>query len=316
MSLKDNFFRHPTALVATKKIGVGTRIWAFCNILKGATIGKDCNVCDHVFIENKVVVGNRVTIKCGVQLWDGLRVEDDVFVGPNATFTNDKFPRSKKHLKVYPRTLVKKGASIGANATILPGITIGENAMVGAGAVVTKDVPANAIVVGNPAIIKGYTNVDNFRQAKVFVGPQQVVNKTKTNVGGVEIYQLPKASDSRGDLSFVEYQKEIPFLVKRFFIVHDVPSKEVRGEHAHKTSHQFLICLKGSLSLMLDDGQNRLEIPLNAMELGVYVKPMVWTVHYKYTDDAVLLVFASDKYDSREYIRDYQEFLKFVKHGK
>src|SRR3989337_2985613 len=130
------YFVHDKSLVATKKIGEKTRIWAFCNILKGAKIGKDCNICDHVFIENKVVVGDKATIKSGVQLWDGITLEDNVFVGPNATFTNDKFPRSKKHLKEYPKTLVKKGASIGANATILPGLTIEENSMVGAGAVV------------------------------------------------------------------------------------------------------------------------------------------------------------------------------------
>ena len=147
-----SYFKHPQALVETDKIGTDTRIWAFVHILPGAQIGADCNICDHVFIENDVVVGNRVTIKSGVQLWDGLRVEDDVFIGPNATFSNDRFPRSKQPFNLLV-TIVKKGASIGANATILPGITIGENAMVGAGAVVTKDVPPNALVVGNPAII-------------------------------------------------------------------------------------------------------------------------------------------------------------------
>ena len=133
------------------KIGSGTRIWAFSHILPGAVIGADCNICESVFIENDVVIGNRVTIKNGVQLWDGCRVEDDVFIGPNVTFCNDKFPRSKKYPPQYLETTVKRGASIGANATILPGINIGEHAMVGAGAVVTKDVPNNATVVGNPA---------------------------------------------------------------------------------------------------------------------------------------------------------------------
>lgn len=145
-----NFFPHPQALVETIHIGEGTRIWAFTHVLPGARLGRDCNICDHVFIENDVVVGDRVTVKCGVQLWDGVRLEDDVFVGPNATFTNDAFPRSKQPFELV-LTVVKRGASIGANATILPGITIGEGAMVGAGAVVTKDVPPRALVVGNPA---------------------------------------------------------------------------------------------------------------------------------------------------------------------
>src|SRR5687768_8094431 len=147
---------HDKALVESPNVGAGTRVWAFAHVLPGARIGRDCNICDGVFIENDVVVGDRVTVKCGVQLWDGVRLEDDVFVGPNATFTNDNFPRSRHHLSAFPRTVVRRGASIGANATILPGLTIGMQSMIGAGAVVTKDVPPHAIVTGNPARITGY----------------------------------------------------------------------------------------------------------------------------------------------------------------
>ncbi len=147
----ERYFVHPHGICESKNIGQRTRVWAFTHVLPGAKIGDDCNICDHVFIENEVVVGNRVTIKCGVQLWDGVTLEDDVFIGPNATFTNDPFPRSKVYPETFTKTLVKRGASIGANATILSGLTIGENAMVGAGAVVTKDVPPGMVVVGNPA---------------------------------------------------------------------------------------------------------------------------------------------------------------------
>jgi acetyltransferase-like isoleucine patch superfamily enzyme len=149
--VRTDYFQHSHALVESGSIGPRTRVWAFAHILPGAVIGEDCNVCDHVFIENDVIVGDRVTIKCGVQLWDGIRLEDDVFVGPNATFTNDSFPRSKQYPESFERTIVRRGASIGANATILSGVTIGAGAMVGAGAVVTKDVPPNVVVVGNPA---------------------------------------------------------------------------------------------------------------------------------------------------------------------
>ena len=142
---------HPSSDVQSKQIGEGTRVWQYVVILPGAVIGRDGNICSHCFIENKVVVGDRVTVKCGVQLWDGVTLEDDVFVGPNATFTNDRVPRSRNASATLLPTLVKKGASIGANATILPGLTIGEGAMVGAGAVVTKDVPPRTLVVGNPA---------------------------------------------------------------------------------------------------------------------------------------------------------------------
>lgn len=157
----ERFFRHPAAIIETDAIGDGTRVWAFAHILPGARIGDRCNICDHTFIENDVVVGDRVTVKCGVQLWDGVTLEDDVFVGPNATFTNDPFPRSGQHQTSVVRTRVRRGASIGANATILPGVTIGERAMVGSGAVVTRSVPAGAIVTGNPARVVGRVAMRN-----------------------------------------------------------------------------------------------------------------------------------------------------------
>jgi acetyltransferase-like isoleucine patch superfamily enzyme len=142
---------HPLSDVQSKDIGEGTTVWQFCIILEGAKIGSNCNINCQVFIENDVVIGNNVTIKPGVQIWDGITLEDNVFIGPNATFTNDLKPQSKNYPKKFLRTTVKKGASIGANATILPGITIGENAMIGAGSVVLKDVPAHTLWVGNPA---------------------------------------------------------------------------------------------------------------------------------------------------------------------
>lgn len=146
-----SYFVHERALCESALIGVGTRIWAFAHILPNARIGRDCNICDHVFIENEVIIGDRVTIKCGVQIWDGLALEDDVFVGPNATFANDKHPQSGNKNFELLRTTVKKGASIGANATILPGLTIGAGAIIGAGAVVVNDVADQAVMVGNPA---------------------------------------------------------------------------------------------------------------------------------------------------------------------
>ena len=160
--IHPSVFIHEKALIDDDvSIGSDTRVWGFSHIIAKAQIGSDCNICEQVFIEGKVIVGDRVTVKCGVQLWEGITIEDDVFIGPNATFTNDKFPRSKDYPETYEKTIVKKGASIGANSTILSGITIGKNAMVGAGAVVTKNVPNNAIVIGNPAKISGYANKVN-----------------------------------------------------------------------------------------------------------------------------------------------------------
>jgi acetyltransferase-like isoleucine patch superfamily enzyme len=142
---------HKLADVQTPEIGQGSRIWQFAVVLNGARIGKDCNICAHTFIEGGVTVGDNVTVKCGVYLWEGITVEDNVFIGPNATFTNDRQPRSKQYPDAFEKTVLKRGCSIGANATLLPGITVGESAMVGAGAVVTKDVPAYSVVAGNPA---------------------------------------------------------------------------------------------------------------------------------------------------------------------
>lgn len=147
---------HPLADVHSTNVGANTRIWQFSVVLADARIGSDCNLCAHTLVESDVVIGNNVTIKSGVFLWDGTRIEDNVFIGPNATFTNDPMPRSKVYPEKFMGIIVKFGASVGANATILPGLTIGRNAMVGAGAVVTKDVPDGAVVVGNPAKIIGY----------------------------------------------------------------------------------------------------------------------------------------------------------------
>lgn len=147
---------HPKADVASDNIGEGTKIWQFVVVLNGAKIGRNCNICANVLIEGDVIIADNVTVKSGVQLWDGTRIEDNVFIGPNATLTNDLFPRSKEYPETFSGITIKKYSSIGANATILPGVTIGEYAMVGAGAVVIKDVPDNAVVVGNPAKVIRY----------------------------------------------------------------------------------------------------------------------------------------------------------------
>lgn len=158
---EQTWYKHPLSDVHSQNIGAGSKIWQFVVILPSAVIGKEVNVCANCLIENDVVVGDRVTIKSGVQLWDGVRLEDDVFVGPNVTFTNDRYPRSKQYPDTFSQTIVRRGASIGGGAVILPGITIGENAMVGAGAVVTHDVPPYALVIGNPARIVRYLNGEN-----------------------------------------------------------------------------------------------------------------------------------------------------------
>lgn len=303
-----DYFVHEKAICESEKIGSGTRIWAFAHILSEAVVGDDCNVCDGVFIENDVTLGNRVTIKCGVQVWDGVTLMDDVFVGPNATFSNDKFPRSKVFPDSFLRTVVEKGASIGANATILPGITIGTGAMVGAGAVVTKNVPPKAVVVGNPARIVSYAGME--KQADAMISSSAFgTYPLKLGVGEAELWQLKSYDDMRGSLIVAEFATDIPFVPQRTFVVHNVPSEDVRGEHAHRICEQFLVCLHGSVHVVVDDGAVNREIRLDSPDKGVYMPAMIWGVQYKFSKDAVLMVFASHPYDSDEYIRDYGLFV-------
>ena len=300
---------HPTAEVAAKKLGKDCRVWQATIILEGAAIGDDVNICSHCFIENEVVIGNRVTIKAGVQLWDGVSLEDDVFIGPNVTFTNDKYPRSKVYPEQYARTRVKRGASIGGGAVLLPGITIGENAMVAAGAVVTQSVPPHAIVKGNPARITGYatssvTTLPEAANSESGEDREPLLTRTRAKKS-----QLWSTTDARGKLSVGNFEEQIPFQPQRFFTVYGVPTSKIRGEHAHIECEQFLICVSGSCDILLDDGITRSNVILSQPSTGLYIPPMTWATQYNHTNNAVLLVFASHKYDEKDYIRSYDQFL-------
>lgn len=308
---------HATADVKSNSIGARTRIWQYVVILPDAKIGADVNICSHCLVENNVVIGDRVTIKSGVQLWDGLHIGDDVFIGPNVTFTNDKFPRSKIYPEVFLETRIENGASIGGGSVILPGIVIGVGSMVGAGAVVTKSVPPYAIVTGNPARIVGYvenSSVDDVTDSMIsqstFPAEKSI---TRLGVGDVSLHRFKMVRDLRGDLSVGEFSREIPFEPKRYFMVFNVPSEKTRGEHAHRECHQFLICVKGSCSIVVDDGSSRREVKLDSPDLGIHLPPLTWGVQYKYSPDAVLLVFTSEYYDASDYIRDYSKFIELVK---
>jgi acetyltransferase-like isoleucine patch superfamily enzyme/dTDP-4-dehydrorhamnose 3,5-epimerase-like enzyme len=304
---------HPRALCESPHLGSGTRVGAFTHVLPGARIGGQCLIGDHVFIDDDVVLGDRVTVRSGVQLWNGLRVADDVFIGENATFATDPLPRSRHFERAIQPTHIARGASIGAAAVVLPGVRVGAESIIGAGAVVAQDVPPRSIVSGNPAHIIGYVDAKGTRTGVSKPTVPLAQDVVATSVPGVTVHRLTLAVDPRGSLVATEVPAQLPFQPKRCFIVFDAPGKDVRGEHAHRQCHQFLVCPRGSLSVMVDDGVHSEEIVLDQPDIGVHVPPMVWAVQYKYTADAILVVLASDPYDPADYIRDYEEFRALVR---
>lgn len=309
----NNINAHPLSDVQSKTIGDNTTIGQFCVILPGAIIGKNANIHAGVFVDNDVVIGNDVTIKNGVQLWDGVTIENNVIIGPNVTFANDRLLHGKNNTEECKKIILKKGASVGANATLLPGITLNQNVIVEPGAVVTQDVPAHAIVAGNPAQVVGYANtLDSTTDMGLLDEKSAVLLEQDLGVSGATLYYLPFISDVRGSLSVAEAEQHLPFTPKRLFWVFDVPTNKVRGEHAHKKLQQYLICLKGSINIVVDDAKTRKEIILDCPNKGLFLPAGVWGVQYNYSKDAVLLVAASDTYDPDDYLRDYSEFVEYV----
>ena len=306
------YFAHEKAICESENIGDDTRIWAFAHVLPGAKIGKNCNLCDGVFVENEVIIGDDCTIKCGVQLWDGVHLEERVFIGPNVSFTNDSFPRSKEKPTVFSKTVVKRGASIGANATILPGIVLGENCMIGAGSVVNVSVPANAVVVGNPSRIVRFAETQ--LHDDILMKPwQDKPSIPLTEELDAYLYRFKNFTDQRGSLTVVDLDLSLPFLPRRMFTIQDVPENHFRGNHAHKQCHQLLICLNGSCRVMIDDGKTRADVLLDSCTVGLHVPPMTWGVQYNFSRDAVLQVLASAPYDAEDYISCYSAFLAGVR---
>ena len=302
---------HKLADVKTKCIGENTNIWQFCVVMVGAEIGSNSNICSNCLIESDVLIGNNVTIKSGVQIWNGTRIHDNVFIGPNATFTNDKHPRSKCYPETFLRIEVKKNASIGANATILPGVTIGENAMVGAGAVVTKDVPNNAIVMGNPARIKGYVMNNNNS-----IGSDQMCNSergvSQSTVNGVKFHKLSVVQLNE-NLVVGEFEKALPFCPKKYLLASGASDGQTISEYACKKSERFLMCVKGKCKVIVDDGINKEEYVLAGVDKGIYFPPLTWSAQYKYSDDVVLLEFVSECYGFDDCILNYADFLELRK---
>lgn len=298
-----DFFIHEQALCECQEVGAGTRVLPFAHIMPGARIGRECHIGGHVFVGDGAVLGDRVILQGGAHIGPGVRLEDGVLVGPNSVLSQERLAQDTS---TDVETVVRAGALIGANATILRGLTIGSGAHVAAGAVVTRSVPPNSIVAGNPAQIVGYVDTGNKQTVEPAPGGPRV---RSTSLPGVTLHHMHEVEDLRGNLSVGELGRDVPFEVKRYFLVYGVPNMEIRGEHAHLQCHQFLIAVKGSLHVVADDGRQREEIVLDRPSLGLHLSPMIWGIQYRYSADAVLLVLASDHYDAADYVRDYDQFL-------
>ncbi|MFZ1110085.1 MAG: WxcM-like domain-containing protein [Rhodomicrobium sp.] len=213
------------------------------------------------------------------------------------------------------RTIVRSHCRIGAGAVVGPDVELGRGCEIRAGSAVLKSVPPNAVVEGNPAVIVGYTHGELRARSNDLKGsvPPGRRSIEPLGVGDAKLYRFKRINDLRGSLTAVEMEKELPFLPRRYFVVFDVPSSELRGEHAHKQCHQFLVALHGSCRVLLDDGSARAEVTLDSQDVAVYMPPMIWGTQYRYTRDAVLLVFASHPYDAKDYIRTYDEFLGAIR---
>jgi acetyltransferase-like isoleucine patch superfamily enzyme len=293
---------HPQGLCEAPNVGSGTRIWAFAHVLPQAVIGADCNICDHVFVENDVVVGDRVTVKCGVQLWDGIRLEDDVFVGPNATFTNDRMPRSKVYPAEFLKTVVRRGASIGANATILPGLTIGERSLVAAGSVVTHDVPARVLVRGSPARPVSFLDADLVETAAcgAAVAPYELLP-------GVRFCRLQTRRP--GTLVATAILRDIPFAPRSFTAVAEPPDGGLIGDHARIRCSQFVVLVSGAATALVDNACERFAVRLSAPGDAILLPPGTWGGQLGFASGSVLGIFASEDDDEADYVRDYGAFL-------
>jgi acetyltransferase-like isoleucine patch superfamily enzyme len=302
---------HPSAVCETDRIGAGSSIQAFAYLAAGVQIGTACSVGSHARIGPGAFLGDRVRVESGARIADSVRLESDVSVGPNATVGYEPANRVPS---TQPATVVRQGASIGANATIVAGLIIGAYSRLAPGVVVNRSVPDHAVVSGNPAQIVGYSpTVD---MPDIQQGAGQLSKTRATSVRGVKLYHMREVEDMRGNLSVAELGREVPFEVKRYFLVYGVPNMEVRGEHAHLECHQFLIAVKGSLHVVADDGQQREEFVLDRPSLGLHLPPMTWGTQYRYSSDAVLLVLASHHYDAADYVRDHDRFLALVAAGR
>lgn len=291
---------HPTA-----------RIGANAIVGNGVSIGEHSELAVNVVIGSSAAIGARASIGAGAFLAAGSIVGDGVVIGPNASVLGVEESQDPSAPGAR-MTTVHDGASIGANASVIGGVTVGVNAVVGAGAVVTRDVPPFATVVGAPARIVGYRSSPSFTVRSQLRASSLADDEFPLTIGRAKLARLPLITDLRGSLSVGELPTDLPFPPQRYFVVFDAPSREVRGEHAHLTLEEYLICVHGECVVAVDDGTERGQVVLDRPDTALHLPPMVWSIQYDFSPDAVLLVLASDVYDPDDYIRSYEEFREAV----
>lgn len=277
---------HPTAVVETRALGAG------------------CTVQEHASLGAEVTLDTDVSVGSGARLLGAVAVGPGATIGPNAVVGRLDGMRDGA-------IVIGRDVHIGANATVLAGVGVGRGAVVEPGSVVDGDVPAYAVVRGSPARIVGYVDTPPQTTEAEIVDPSAVQVPTAAGVRGVVLHPLARATDLRGSLAALEFG-DLPFMPQRVFAVYGVPNESVRGAHAHRACGQLLVCMSGEVSSVADDGSSRQEFRLSSPEIGLFIPPMIWSMQYRYTRDAVLAVLAELPYDPDDYIRDYEEFLELV----
>lgn len=299
---------HETAMVDGEAvISPGAIVGPYSQIGAGCSVGIGSVLATHVVLGSDVRVGDRVLIASGAYVSNGVELSEGVSVGPNVVFVEGKLDGAA--------TTVGPGASIGANASILSGVAIGMNVTVGAGSVVTREVPPFATVVGTPARIVGYQSSPEFKVTKHLRASEIESDDFPLSIGQATLSLQPRIDDIRGSLTFGEVPVQLPFAPVRYFLVYGVPTREVRGEHAHHKLHELVTCVHGECAVTVDDGYTRAEVVLDRPDVALHLPPKVWRCHYNYSRDAVLLSFCSEPYDGDDYIRSYAAFRHEVTGG-
>lgn len=272
------------------------------NVDAEAQVGPNC------YLDGSITVEKGAVLKGGITLIGDITVGNHSILEPGVCIASPmpgQFQESK-------RVQVGHHVHIGAGTVLLSGVSIGHNAWIEPGTLVSRNIPPHAIVGGNPAIIRGYIDDPTCGHVVSELAPRSdEIGVHPSLVQGVTVHHFARIRDLRGDLSIGEFERNVPFVPKRYFIVFEVPSSETRGEHAHKQCHQFLVCVAGSVSVVVDDGMRREEVLLDRPNIGLYIPAGIWGIQYKYSSNGTLLVFASEYYDASDYIRNYDEFLRF-----